>query len=155
MYTQVKRYFAEDLDVWPVVIARLSNFAVFCVICNNTLQVSRIRYPPNGAYVMAAALQLYWNSHRHTHRAVSLNIINITSEITIHTKPFQRNGNSLETACRGKSPLSIFLHYSSSCCCGIIQSGLSIKCSDEWPYLCRRHGCSSFKPLCDGMKNTG
>lgn len=76
MYTQVERYFAEDLNVWPVVIARLSNVTVFCMICNNTLQVSRIRYPPNDAYVMVAALQLHWNSHRHTHRATSLNIIN-------------------------------------------------------------------------------
>lgn len=67
MYTQVKGYFAEDLNVWPVVVAGLSNFTVFCMIYNNTLQVSRIRYPPNDVYVMAAALQLHWNSHSHAH----------------------------------------------------------------------------------------
>lgn len=48
MYTQVKRHFAEDLNVRPVVIARLSNFTVFCMVCNNTLQVSSIRYRLNG-----------------------------------------------------------------------------------------------------------
>lgn len=36
MYTQVKRHFTEDLNIWPVVIARLSNFTAFCMICNNT-----------------------------------------------------------------------------------------------------------------------
>lgn len=62
----------------------------------------------------------------HTHKATSLNVINVTSEITIHTKPFQRNGNSLETVCRWRDLLGIFLLCSSSCCWGITHFGLSI-----------------------------
>lgn len=64
MYIQVKRHFAEDLNVWPVIIARLSNFTVFCMICNNTFQVSSNRYPLNGVYVMFADLQWHRNLDR-------------------------------------------------------------------------------------------
>lgn len=65
-------------------------------------------------------------THTGTHKATSLNIINVTSEITIHTKPFQRNGNSLETVCRWRDLLGIFLLCSSSCCWGITHFDLSI-----------------------------
>lgn len=82
MYAQVERHFTEGLDIWPVVVARLSNFTAFCMICNKTLEVSSTRYPLSGVYVTFADLQLHRSSQRctNTHtKKTSLNIISIIS----------------------------------------------------------------------------
>jgi len=75
------------------------------MICNNTLQVSSIRYSLSGVYVTFAVLQELISAKELT-------------QVYTHTQrdifERRRNGHSLETACRQRSLTGIFLLCSSS-----------------------------------------